>query len=262
MALVVDHYHDMTYSLVINSNDKISGTNNNATFQINWKDFLPDTHDRYKVAFTFQSTGGYYTDGYYTTAASRLSGYTVGTAFSAGVSTISVAGSPINSILPGMFISGPGIASGTTVNSNSSGSITLSQPTYGGAAAGSVLSFFNLSDMSSVNFSAARVQFNTGSRSYSFDTSTKAPSTNLGVIQRDIQTSQSKSNTLSAFYCQNPPRIIARPEANLLTVSVYNNCTYFGSNSNFMTDTSSTTALAADMTPWTMLLEFIPVTYR
>jgi len=259
MALVVDNYHDMTYSLVINSNDRISGTNNNATFQINWRDFLPDKHMRYKIAFTFQTTGGYYTDGYYTTAASRLSGYTVGTAFSAGTNTISVTGSPINSIVANMFIGGPGIASGTQVISNSSGSILLSQPTYGGASAGSALSFYNVSDVSAVTFSAARIVFNTSSRSYSFDTSTKAPSTNLGVVQRDIQTSQSKSNTLSAFYCQNPPRIIARPEANLLTISLYNNGNFFGANNNLLTDTNTTTSLAADMTPWTMLLEFIPI---
>ena len=29
----------MNYNIYINSNDKMSGKNNNATFQINWDDF-------------------------------------------------------------------------------------------------------------------------------------------------------------------------------------------------------------------------------
>ena len=31
----------MNYNIYINSNDKMSAKNNNATFQINWNDFLP-----------------------------------------------------------------------------------------------------------------------------------------------------------------------------------------------------------------------------
>ena len=65
MAVVVDSYNDPTYTLVLNSNDKISGTNNNATFQVNWKDFLPEEYDKYKMVYTFQTTGGYYGDGSY-----------------------------------------------------------------------------------------------------------------------------------------------------------------------------------------------------
>ena len=44
MALVVD---STTYSLVINSVDRVSGTNYNGTFQVNWKDFLPDDFQSY-----------------------------------------------------------------------------------------------------------------------------------------------------------------------------------------------------------------------
>ena len=69
MALVVD---STTYSLVINSVDRVSGTNNNATFQINWKDFLPDDYQSYKLAFSFQSSGGYYSDGSYASAGANL----------------------------------------------------------------------------------------------------------------------------------------------------------------------------------------------
>ena len=59
MAQILDK---PTYNLIINSSDKISGTNNNATFQINWDDFLPRKFNMYKVIFSFQTTGGYYKD--------------------------------------------------------------------------------------------------------------------------------------------------------------------------------------------------------
>ena len=52
-----------TYTLYINSNDKLSGTaNNSPTFNINWNDFLPIEFALYKVVFSFQSIGGYYVD--------------------------------------------------------------------------------------------------------------------------------------------------------------------------------------------------------
>ena len=60
MALVVD---STSYTLVINSADKISGTNNNATYPVNWRDFLPRNCQCYKVAFSFQTIGAQtYTD--------------------------------------------------------------------------------------------------------------------------------------------------------------------------------------------------------
>jgi len=51
-----------TYLLTINSNDRVSGLNNSATFQINWDDFLPRDVQKYKMTFNFQTTGGYYLD--------------------------------------------------------------------------------------------------------------------------------------------------------------------------------------------------------
>jgi len=50
-----------TYTLFINSNNKISGTNNNANYQINW-DFLPHDCQNFKVAFSFNTASGYYKD--------------------------------------------------------------------------------------------------------------------------------------------------------------------------------------------------------
>ena len=45
----------MNYNIYINSNDKMSGKNNNATFQINWNDFLPRNYKYYNVTFSFQT---------------------------------------------------------------------------------------------------------------------------------------------------------------------------------------------------------------
>ena len=64
MAVVVDKYNEKTYTLVINSGDKVSGTHNNATFLVNWDMFLPRDITNYKVLFAFQSSGGYYSDGF------------------------------------------------------------------------------------------------------------------------------------------------------------------------------------------------------
>jgi hypothetical protein len=52
----------LSYTLYLNSVDRISGTNNNATFNINWEALLPHDNKLYKIIFTFQSIGGYYKD--------------------------------------------------------------------------------------------------------------------------------------------------------------------------------------------------------
>ena len=276
MSVVVDNYDTPTYTLVLNSLDRIAGgTNNLATFQVNWNEFLPAEYEQYKMVFTFQTSGGYYADGsYLKTYGTAATATTTTSAFTlAGSSTISV-GAATGTLTVGMVVNCPGVLSGTTVISYSPGSsITLSQPTFMGMPTSTVISYFYATDVNNVNFSAARITMSTGTRSFSFDTSTKAPSINLGIIQRDIQTSQTKSNTLSSFYCQNPPRTIGRPNQNLVTIGVYNNCFFQGgttsyyptysttsTNMNLLTDTfSNGSNFSPDMTPWTMLIEFIPV---
>ena len=52
----------MNYNIYINSNDKISGKHNNATFQINWDDILPRNYKYFNVTFSFQTASGYYKD--------------------------------------------------------------------------------------------------------------------------------------------------------------------------------------------------------
>lgn len=281
MAVVVDQYNDATYTLVLNSNDKVAGTNNNATFQINWKDFLPEEYDRYKMVYTFQTSGGFYSDGTYlkvngTASAGSTTTSTVNPAGKNDISLNTVTGT----ISVGMYVNCVGVLSGTTVIAYTPGAnpnVTLSLPTYTGIPVSSSISFYYTTDVNNVNFSAGRIAFSTGTRSYSFDSGTKAPSVNLGIIQRDIQTSQTKSNTLSSFYAQNPPRTISRPNQNMVNVSIFNNCFFQGgvvayggstpstysstvTNNNYLTDTTANgSAYNADMTPWTMLIEFIPV---
>jgi hypothetical protein len=161
---------DTTYNLVLNSTNKISGSNNNATYQVNFQDFLPQNFDKFKVVFSAQTAGGYYKD----------------------------------------------------VGSNV--------------------------------YSSCKVYINFNSRSYSYDTSTKGQSTLMGILQRDVQTSTSIGNTLSAFYAQYPPRTIIRPITNQITVTFLNT----QSSGAFVNTDSSGNALT-DMTDYTIFLEFIPI---
>lgn len=283
MALVVD---TTTYSLVINSADRISGTTNNATYQINWRDFLPDNYNTYKVAFSFQTVGGYYSDGVFSNTGPANTGSTpvaisTTAVIPTGATTIYV---NANNYLNGggtMFVSGIGIAANTTINAVNALNFTINTPTAGVIPAGTQLFFYTSAAIYSAaanaaTFSSARVIMQNQGRSFSFDTQTKGPSTNLGILQRDIQTSGSKSNALSCFYCQNPPRTMARPNQNLMTINIMNNYPFVGgivgynnlvpvystviTNQNFLTDTyAGGTVLATDMTPYTMILEFIPI---
>lgn len=53
-----------SYTLFLNSTDKINGTNNNANYQVNWDDFLPREIENYKVVYSFQTAGGFYRDNF------------------------------------------------------------------------------------------------------------------------------------------------------------------------------------------------------
>jgi hypothetical protein len=53
-----------SYTLFLNSSDKVSGTNNNANFDVNWDDFLPRDIEYFKVVYSFQTSGGYYRDNF------------------------------------------------------------------------------------------------------------------------------------------------------------------------------------------------------
>lgn len=51
-----------SYTLYLNSADRISGNHNNAMFEVHFNDFLPEKYDQYKVLFSMQTSGGYYKD--------------------------------------------------------------------------------------------------------------------------------------------------------------------------------------------------------
>ena len=52
---------EKNYTLFINSNNKVSGTHNNAYYKILW-DFLPHDVQNFKVAFSFNTSSGFYKD--------------------------------------------------------------------------------------------------------------------------------------------------------------------------------------------------------
>ena len=217
----------ISYTLYLSSNDKVSGTNNNAIFNVNWASLFPhNQHDAYKVIFTFQTVGGNFKD-------------------------------------------------------------YAALPMY---------------------YNSAMVVANFHTKSYSQDTSTNSPSYKLGIIQRDIQSTTSSSNTLSCYYGYNPGKTISRPQGDQLTIQLYNNYTYvypiwvngnsyiignivlynwnvnyytctantssqlpsnvaywtqiFPTTSNspyvLLTDTTSTGVATADAPAWNLILEFIP----
>ena len=273
-----------TYSLVLNSSDKVSGTNNNATFMVDWYQFLPEKFGEYKMIMTFQTTGGYYADGVYPKSPSVTAASTIPNFGSLLANTTNIFAGPsstTNTIVPptapivGQYVACIGIPSGTQLTYVFGTQIYTNQPSMF-AATNNQCSVYNPSDMNLVNFSSARVLFSTLSKSFSYETSTNGGSTTLGVITRDLQTTNSRSNTLSCFYCQNPPRTISRPTSNMVTISILNNCVYQGgtnmsgvltttaTNTNVLTDTANLTSggkasYMSDMTPWSCYIEFVPV---
>ena len=158
MALVVD---STSYTLVINSADKISGTNNNATYQVNWRDFLPDNFQCYKVAFSFQTIGGYYGDGIFSSQGSNI-GSVLSTTNSAvannNVTTITLT-SAVNLVVGQVVICPVGIPSSTTILGITSTNISISSPTISQIPAGTTFQFYTPSNTNAATFSSARVLF-------------------------------------------------------------------------------------------------------
>ncbi len=59
----IDFLDTPSYTLYLSSNDKVSGSNNNCTFNVNWDSFLSRDYDQYKVCYSFLTSGGNYKDG-------------------------------------------------------------------------------------------------------------------------------------------------------------------------------------------------------
>jgi hypothetical protein len=247
---------------------------------------LPPNIAEFKVCYTFQSTSGFYSDGFYQTnplaptVGVVAKNSTSGNAFGNNTLTFGDA----TSLTKGYMVYGVGVPIGATILSNNVGVAFLSSPLSAALYNTSGLQIVNPTTLNAVGFSSARILANFSNKSYSYDTSIKGQSVNLGVISRDTQTLASKSNTYSAFYCQNCPRTIKRPTTSVFTVNVMNNSVFQGGISAYKTDNSvasySSTAstnnylcdtvnmspggkveggLLADMTPWTMVMEFIPI---
>ena len=231
----------MSYTCFISSNDKISGDNNNGTYQINWEDFLPRDYTSYKCSFSFQTGGGNYLDTNFT-ATGSITGTTL---------TLTLISGSIN-VVPGMNISN----STGTVKANTT---ILSQLT-GTAGSTGTYQLSNSQTIASTSlvigivYTGCKIVFNSIGRSFSFDAATKSESYTLGYAQRDIQTSTSSSNSFSTFYLQFPPKTMNRPNQNLMNISIYN------INGNaLLTDNSTTKIPLNDMTSWQLILEFTPI---
>lgn len=59
----IDFLDTPSYTLFLSSDDKVSGSNNNAVFNVNWESFLPRNYDQFKVCYSFLTAGGNYKDG-------------------------------------------------------------------------------------------------------------------------------------------------------------------------------------------------------
>ena len=163
-----------SYTVYLSSNDKVSGSNNNGMYNINWDNFLPRNQQDYKVVFSFQSTAGNYKDVTTTTA------------------------------------TGTG---------------------------GTAVAFLNVGG--GLTYSSAKIIMNTQGRSYSFDTSNRSNSNTLGYIQRDVKSAASSGNTLTAFYMQNTPTTVSRPNQDMINIRIVNT---HGAGTSLLTDTCASSA--------------------
>ena len=244
-----------SYTLFLSSTDKVSGSNNAATFNVNWDAFLPREYDTYKVAFSFQSVGGNYLD-------SKFSGTSQAVSLTNGVLTVPAS----TTLSTNQGISAPALRIGQLISGSGTGG-TIKSPTYilsyGTATATTLVGTYNITNnaqtitaISNLQgnqfFSGCKIQMNLLGRSYSFDSNTTSPSITLGYAQRDIQTS---SNSFSVFYLQFPPKTISRPTEQAVTVNLYN--VNFANRA--LADTDAFGNLSTDCTAWNIILEFIPV---
>ena len=185
---LANNFTSNNYTVFISSTDKVSGTNNNGTYQINWDEILPRNYNNLKMAFTFQTGGGKYQDGMYTTFTGSVvsQGLTV-TAMAAGSQPIQVGQMIQNAALTTTLTYITALISGTT---GGVGSYTVS----------TVQTISSSTWTTSYVFNGAKVVMNSIVKSLVFDAATKSQSFTLGYIQRDVQSTTSNSNNLSAFY--------------------------------------------------------------
>jgi hypothetical protein len=122
-----------TYNLYLSSNDRVGGTNNNATYQVNFDDFLPRKYNNYKMIWNLSTTGGLYKD---TTSISA----NVNAIITTGVATLTF-GSTTGMFI-GMSVSGVGIQPNTYITVVTAGtSVTINNLTTASIPSGTTISF-------------------------------------------------------------------------------------------------------------------------
>jgi hypothetical protein len=231
-----------SYTLYINSTDKLSGTkNNNASFQVNWDDFLPVKYGLYKMIWSLNSVGGFYKDS---------------NNVSVTVQASAAGGSNINMASTSNLYVGMGVVSSTYIAANSY-IVAITNNTLVQMNSNVLVAIPNGTSVSFTGsiFSGGIVKVDFGSGSLSFDTANKSGSYTIGYIQRDPQSTTSSSNTLSAFYAQNPPKTISRPNLNFLNVQIYNAQV----PTSYLVNTDISGNAQTDMTNYNLCMEFVPI---
>ena len=230
-----------TYNLYLSSNDRVGGTNNNATYQVNFDDFLPRKYNNYKMIWNLSTTGGLYKD---TTSINA----NVNAIIATGNTTLVFAST--TGMFIGMSVSGVGIPSNTYITAVAAGtSVTINNLTTTSIPSGTTMSF------TGSIYAGAKVYCNFGGTTYSFDTSNRGASSCIGYINRDPQGTTTSSNTLSCFYSQNPPKTINRPNQHIITIQIYNSQTPLVLFAN----TDANGNALTDCTAYNMTMEFLPI---
>ena len=116
-----------TYEVYLSSADKVSGTNNNATYEINFHDLLPLKYKAYKMIWNLSTSGGLYKDSSNITS-------NINVALSAGVNKLKFASTV--GMYAGMLVTGLNIPPNTYVT-YSTNTASQTTNTNGIAASGS-----------------------------------------------------------------------------------------------------------------------------
>ena len=96
-----------SYTLFLNSSDKVSGTNNNANYDVNWDDFLPRDIEYFKVVYSFQTSGGYYRDNFSTFKNTTATYTPVQASYQIAVNPVYNATTNLTSLVISVLINGP-----------------------------------------------------------------------------------------------------------------------------------------------------------
>jgi len=114
--------------------------------------------------------------------------------------------------------------------------------------------YYKDSSTSNFIYQSALVFVDLNSRSFSFDTTTSSPSLLLGIIRRDFQNSTTIGASLNCNIDANPMRTISKPTNTQVSFRIVNQ-----HDGDLLVNTDSSGGQTTDMTPWTAILEFIPI---